>query len=69
MNALRVAISLFVGVLIAIALLGWAWTTSHQTPRQAIASHAVLGLGVLAGVAGVIASWWVRPGNGRGPVH
>lgn len=68
MNAIRIVISLFVGVLIATAVLGWAWTSAHQTPTQAQASHVVLGLAMLAGIIGVIAIWRARPdGTGHGP--
>lgn len=68
MNAIRLAISVFIGVLIAIAVLGWVWTGAHQTPAQSAASHLVLGLMMLVGVIGVIAVWRARPGNG-GPTH
>ena len=69
MNAIRIVISLFVAVLIVIAILGWSWTSAHQTPAQSAASHAVLGLSILAGVVGVIAIWRVRSSRGRGPAH
>ena len=49
--------SAFILVLFVIAFLGWSWTGTHQTPRQALASRAVLGLSVAAGVAGLIALW------------
>ena len=57
MNAIRIVISLFIAVLIAIAVLGWIWTSAHQTPTQSAASHIVLGLTMLAGLVGVIAIW------------
>jgi uncharacterized membrane protein YbhN (UPF0104 family) len=65
MNAIRIAISLFVLVLIAVSAVGWTWTGVHQTASQSAASHVVLGLGMLAGVAGLIALWRPRP-NERG---
>lgn len=57
MNAIRIAISVFIAMLIAIAILGWTWTTAHQTPSQATASHLVLGLAMLASVIGVLVIW------------
>ncbi len=69
MNAIRIVISLFIAVLIAIAALGWIWTSAHQTPTQSAASHLVLGLTILAGVIGVVAIWRSRPSNGRGSAH
>jgi len=57
MQAIRIAISLFVGVLIAISVLGWRWTSAHQTAAQSTASHLALGLAIVAGVVGVLAIW------------
>ena len=57
MNAIRIVISLFVGVLIAISVLGWRWTSAHQTASQSMASHLALGLAIVAGVVGVLAIW------------
>ncbi len=69
MNAIRIVISLFIAVLIAIAILGWRWTSVHQNATQSAASHLVLALAILAGVIGVIAIWRVRPSGGAGPAH
>ena len=49
--------SAFIGVLFVIAGLGWNWTATNQPPAQAIASRAVLGLSVAAGVVGLVALW------------
>jgi hypothetical protein len=57
MNAIRIVISLFIAVLIAIAVLGWRWTSAHQTASQSAASHLALGLSILAGIVGVISIW------------
>jgi hypothetical protein len=57
MNTIRIVISLFIAVLIAVSVVGWLWTSTHQPPSQATASHVVLGLGMLAGVVGVVALW------------
>jgi len=57
MNAVRIAISLFILVLIAVSAVGWIWTGSHQPPSQSEASRVVLTLGVLAGIIGLTAIW------------
>ena len=49
--------SAFILVLFAIAGMGWAWASTHQTPSQALASHVVLLLSALAGVVGLVALW------------
>jgi hypothetical protein len=49
--------SAFIGVLFVIAALGWNWTGAHQTSGQALASRAVLGLSVAAGIVGLFALW------------
>jgi hypothetical protein len=37
--------------------MGWTWASTHQTPSQAMASHAVLLLSAVAGVIGLVALW------------
>ena len=49
-NIIRIVIALFIAVLIAVSVVGWIWTGSHQQASQAAASRMVLMLGVLAGV-------------------
>ena len=49
--------SAFILVLFVIAGMGWNWANTHQTPSQAMASHAVLILSAAAGVVGLIALW------------
>ncbi|HKF66768.1 MAG TPA: hypothetical protein VKB36_09575 [Vicinamibacterales bacterium] len=61
MNTIRIVISLFIAVLIAVSAVGWVWTGAHQPASQAAASHLVLGLGMLAGVVGVVAIWRAQP--------
>lgn len=39
MNVIRVAMSLFLVVLIVVAATGWLWTGSHQPANQALASR------------------------------
>ncbi|HEU5197198.1 MAG TPA: hypothetical protein VFW70_20850 [Methylomirabilota bacterium] len=54
---IRAVMSAFILVLFVIAGMGWTWATTHQTPSQALASHAVLALSAVAGVVGLIALW------------
>jgi hypothetical protein len=61
MNIVRIAISLFILVLIVVSASGWIWTGSHQTASQAAASRIVLGLCILAGLVGLTALWRTRP--------
>jgi len=55
--AVRVAISLFILVLIGLSAMGWAWTGSHQPPGAMEAGRTVLALGALAGVVGLVTIW------------
>jgi hypothetical protein len=60
MNIIRLAISSFILIVIALAVAGWFWTGSHQAASQSAASRTVLGLCVLAGIAGLAALWRSR---------
>jgi hypothetical protein len=60
MNVVRIVISLFILVLIAVSAAGWIWTGSHQPPLESEASRVVLTLGIVAGVAGLAALWRAR---------
>jgi len=60
MNGIRIAISVFIVILIALAVAGWIWTGSHQTPEQWMASRVVLSIAALSGVVGLVAIWRVR---------
>lgn len=66
MNAIRLAASLFIVVLVALTAMGWVWTGAHQPPAQAIAARVVLALAALAGVSGLIALWR-RPADRNAP--
>ena len=61
MTLVRLAISLFVLLLIAVSVVGWTWTGRHQPASQAAASRVVLTLGILAGVIGLAAIWRISP--------
>jgi hypothetical protein len=57
MNLIRVLISVFIVVLLVSAAAGWTWTSAHQAPALATASHVVLGLSAVAGVLGLVVIW------------
>jgi hypothetical protein len=57
MNAVRIAISVFVLALISLAAMGWVWTSRHQPAAQATASHVVLGIATLSGVVALVVIW------------
>jgi membrane protein YdbS with pleckstrin-like domain len=65
MNRLRIAISAFVVVLLTIVALGWRWTTNHQPPGLALASHIVLALAAAGGVFALVKIWQSNPQPGR----
>ena len=67
-SVIRLAISLFVVVLVAVSALGWVWAGTHLSPGQAVAGRAVLAAGVVAAGAALSLLWRWRPGEG-GPAH
>lgn len=54
MNAIRVLISMFILVLIAIAIAGWRWASAVHQPAW---GRAALAGSVLAGIVGLVALW------------
>jgi hypothetical protein len=60
-NVIRLAISLFIVILIGVSVTGWIWAGNHQPPAQMAASRTVLTLCVAAGIVGLTALWRVRP--------
>ena len=60
MNGVRVAISLFIVVLIGLSTAGWIWTGAHQSAAQSTASRTVLALGIMAGLVGLRFLWGRR---------
>ena len=57
MHIVRITISLFILVLVGVAVVGWVWTGHHQSASQSEASRVVLTLAALAGVAGLVTLW------------
>jgi hypothetical protein len=60
-NVVRLAISLFIVILVVVSVTGWVWAGNHQTPAQMAASRTVLSMCILAGIVGLTALWRVRP--------
>ena len=56
-NGVRIAITLFVLVLLVIVTLGWRWTASHQPPPQRTASHVVLAISAFGGLFALGRIW------------
>ena len=63
MNAIRIAISLVILLLIAVSVTGWVWTGGHQLASESQASRVVLALAILVGVVGLASLW--RDGGKR----
>lgn len=63
MQRIRLAISLFLVVLIGVSATGWVWTGAHQTASQSLASRTVLTLGMLGGLGALWVLW--RPHGQR----
>jgi hypothetical protein len=61
MNRVRIVISLFIAILIAVSVTGWIWTGRHQPAPQAMASRVVLTLGIVAGIVALATIWRARP--------
>ena len=56
-NGVRIAITLFVLVLLVIVTLGWRWTARHQPPPQRTASHVVLAISAFGGLFALGRIW------------
>ena len=67
-NVIRLAISLFVVLLVWVSTLGWIWVGSHLSPTLAFAARVVLAGGMIAAGAALSLLWRWRPGHG-GPAH
>jgi tellurite resistance protein TehA-like permease len=63
MNAVRIGITVFILILLAIVTLGWIWTNGHQPPPLRTASHVVLALAGLAGIFALTKIWGHDPGK------
>jgi hypothetical protein len=57
MKVVRILLTFFMLVLVALSALGWVWTSRHQTPAQSAASHVVLGVSAALGVIVLVWLW------------
>ena len=57
MYGVRVTISAFIVLIIAVLVRGWVWAATHQPPSQAIASRLVLTAAIVGSAAGLSALW------------
>lgn len=62
-NAIRLLMSLFIVVLIVLAVLGFQWWASDGPKPPPADGRPVLGVGIAAGLVGLWALW--RDGNRR----
>ena len=67
-NVIRIAISLFVVVLVWVSALGWIWVGTHLSSALALAARVVLAAGMIAAGAALSMLWRWSPGEG-GPSH
>jgi hypothetical protein len=61
MTAVRIAITIFILILLTIMILGWIWTSAHQPQALRTASHAVLTIAALAGIFAIARIWRPDP--------
>jgi hypothetical protein len=57
-KGIRIAITAFTLVLMAVSAMGWVWWDGANQPAgQVLAGRTVLLLGMLAGIMGLVAIW------------
>jgi hypothetical protein len=56
-NAIRLAMTAFTGIVVALSVVGIRWTSQHQPPASAVASAAVLGLSSLFAIVALVVIW------------
>jgi membrane protein YdbS with pleckstrin-like domain len=57
MRLVRVAITIFVVLLLTVVTMGWIWTGSHQPPPLRTASQVVLAVSAFAGIFALARIW------------
>jgi hypothetical protein len=65
MNAIRIAITSFVLILMALVVLGMIWAGGHQPPAARTASFVVLGISGIAGALTLVTIWRHQPRRAR----
>jgi len=61
-NAIRLAMTVFTGIVLALTAVGIRWTSQHQPPSAAFASALVLGTSSAFAVIALVIIW-----RGAGP--
>jgi hypothetical protein len=56
-NAIRLAMTAFTGVVLALSAVGIRWTAQHQPPSAALASGLVLGVSSAFALIALIIIW------------
>jgi membrane protein YdbS with pleckstrin-like domain len=57
-KGIRIAITAFTLLLMAVSAMGWVWWNGANQPAgQVFAGRTVLLLGMLAGIVGLVAIW------------
>ena len=60
MNAIRIAITVFVLILISLIGAALVWTSGHQPPPLRTASQIVLSAAAAAGIFAIVRIWTAR---------
>ena len=61
-NAIRLAMTAFTGIVLALSAVGIRWTSQHQAPSAALASGLVLGISSTFALVALVIIW-----RGTGP--
>ena len=56
-NAIRLAMTAFTGIVLALSVVGIRWTSQHQPPASAVASAAVLGISSTFAIVALVVIW------------
>jgi uncharacterized membrane protein (DUF485 family) len=62
-DGIRIAISLFVVVLVLVSAAGWNWLGTHLSRTQSVAGRGVLAAGIVAAGFALAVLWRRRPGD------
>ena len=64
-NAIRLAMTAFTGIVLALSAVGIRWTSQHQPPSAALASGLVLGISSTFALVALVIIWrGTSPGPG-----
>ena len=61
-NAIRLAMTVFTSIVVALSIVGIRWTSQHQAPSAARASALVLGMSSIFALIALVIIW-----RGTGP--